>query len=145
MNRLTKVLTNALDKACPLSPARTLNKNNPFTPQLKQLRKEVGVAYSKHKDNPTVQNKEVYTNRLKRYKMLLSKTKKDHHARYVDSIKNEEEMSHFVKGLLKQKNGCQTLVAETTRRFIHKKSRGGTSRTGFNSFSFTQTNNTVHI
>ena len=104
VDRLTTVLTNALNKACPLSPARTINKNNPwFTPQLKQLRIEVGAAYQKQKGSDSELLKQVYKDRLKRYKRLITKTKNDHHAKYVDSIKNEEEMSHFVKGLLKQK------------------------------------------
>ena len=92
------------DNACPLTPARTINKNNPwFNPQLKQLRKEVGASYQKQQDSNSELHERVYKDRLKRYKCLITKTKNDHHAKYVDSIKNEEEMSHFVKGLLKQK------------------------------------------
>ena len=50
VGRLTRVLTNTLNIACPPSPARTINKNNPsFTPQLKQLRIEVGAVYQKQK------------------------------------------------------------------------------------------------
>ena len=46
--RLTRILTNAINKACPLKPACTINKNNPwFTPQLKQLRTEVGCSVPK--------------------------------------------------------------------------------------------------
>ena len=108
VDKLTRDLNKALNKACPLKPACTINKNNPwFTPQLKQLRKEVGAAYTRNKDNCTETNKEIYKNRLKRYKRLLLKTKKDHHAKYVDSIKTEEEMSHFVKGILKQKTAAK--------------------------------------
>ena len=104
VDRLTRVLTNALNKACPLSPACTINKNNPwFTPQLKQLRIEVGAAFDKRRAHNTEHNAEVYRDRLKRYKRLITKTKNSYHAKYVDSIQNEEEMSHFVKGLLKQK------------------------------------------
>ena len=46
--------------------------------------------------------------------LYLFKENKSHfkqisdHAKYVDSIKNEEEMSRFVKGLLKQKNSVKT-------------------------------------
>lgn len=106
-DRVTRVLTDALDKACPLSKACSINKNNPwFTPQLKQLRKEVGAAYEKKRANNS-QNVSVYKDRLKRYKRLTTKTKKDYHAKYVDSIQNEEEMSHFVKGLLKQKTAAK--------------------------------------
>ena len=108
VDRLTTVLTNALNKACPLSPARTINKNNLwFTPQLKQLRIEVGAAYQKQKGSNSELLKDVYRDRLKRYKRLIAKTKNDHHAKYVDSIKNKEEMSHFVKGLLKQKTAAK--------------------------------------
>ena len=108
VNKLTKILTDALNKACPLTPARTINKNNTwFTPQLKQLRKEVGAAYLRQKDGHSERHREIYNDRLKRYKRLIKKTKNDHHAKYVDSIKNEEEMSHFVKGLLKQKTAAK--------------------------------------
>ena len=48
-----------------------------------------------------------YRDRLKRYKRLVIKTKKEHHAKYVDSIQTEEEMSQFVKGLLKQKTAVK--------------------------------------
>ena len=102
------VLTQALNLACPLSPACTINKNNPwFTPQLKQFRKEVGAAYSKLHDNNTETNDKIYKDRLKRYKALVKKTKNDHHDKYVDSIQTEEEMSHFVKGILKQKTAAK--------------------------------------
>ena len=49
----------------------------------------------------------MFRDRLKRYKQLITKTKNDHHAKYVDSIKNKEEMSHFVKALLKQKTSAK--------------------------------------
>ena len=66
----------ALNKACPLSPACTINKNNPwFTPQLKQLRIEVGAAFDKRRAHNTEHNAEVYRDRLKRYKRLITKTK----------------------------------------------------------------------
>ena len=108
VDRLTKVLTDALDKACPVRPASTVNKKNPwYTPQLKQLRKETGAAYNKLKENPSEPNRSVYKDRLKRYKRLIRKTKTAHHAKYVDSIKTEEEMSLFVKGLLKQKTAAK--------------------------------------
>ena len=111
VNRLTKVLTKALDEACPLNPPCTINKNNPwFTPELKQLRTEVGAAYNKQKNNNTEHNKTVCRDRLKRYKCRIKKTKNNYHAKYVDSIQNEEdeeEMSHFVKGLLKQKTAAK--------------------------------------
>ena len=104
VDRLTQTLTDALNNACPLSPACTVNKNNPwFTPQLKQLRKEVGAAYLRKMTNNAEHLINEYKDRLKRYKRLIIKTKKAHHAKYVDSIKNEEEMSLYVKGLLKQK------------------------------------------
>ena len=107
-DKLTRVINNALNKACPLSPASTINKNNPwFTPQLKQLRKEVGASYDKNKANSTPHNAEVYKDRLRRYKRLVRKTKNKFHAKYVDCIQNEEEMSHFVKGLLKQKTAAK--------------------------------------
>ena len=108
VDRLTRVLTSALDKACPLSKACSINKNNPwFTPQLKQLRVEVGAAYERKKANNSEQNLAVYKDRLKRYKRLIHKTKNNYHVKYVDSIQNEEEMSHFVKGLLKQKTAAK--------------------------------------
>ena len=108
VDRLTRILTNALDNACPLSPASTLNKNNPwFTPQLKHLRTEVGASYSKSRQNPTEENITVYKDRLKRYKKLIKRTKNEYHAKYVDSIQNEEEMSQFVNGLLKQKTAAK--------------------------------------
>ena len=103
-----KKKTSSLNNACPLTPARTVNKNNPwFTPQLKQLRKEVGAAYLKKNANNTEQHTKEYKDRLKRYKRLIMKTKKAHHAKYVDSIQNEEEMSFYVKGLLKQKTAAK--------------------------------------
>ena len=108
VTRLTKVLTKALDEACPLSPPCAINKNNPwYTPQLKQLRTEVSAAFNKQRDNNTEQNKTVYKDRFKRYKCLIKKTKNNYHAKYVDSIQNEEEMSHFVKSLLKQKTATK--------------------------------------
>ena len=108
VDKLTTVLTEALNLACPLSPACTINKNNPwFTPQLKQFRKEVGAAFSKLRDNNTEINKKIYKDRLKQYKTLVKKTKNDHHTNYVDSIQTEEEMSHFVKGILKQKTAAK--------------------------------------
>ena len=146
VNKLTRDLTNALNKACPLKPSCTINKNNPwFTPQLKQLRKEVGAAYSKQKDNSTENNKEIYKNRLKRYKRLLLRTKKDHHAKYVDSIKTEEEMSHFVKGLLKQKTAAKPSTLKKAGWDLHEKSRRGPTRTSFDAFPIAQTNNTMRL
>lgn len=66
VDRLTKVLTNVLNKAYLLSPACTINKNNPwFTTQLKQLRSEVGAAYLKQKESNTEQHRMIYKDRLK--------------------------------------------------------------------------------
>ena len=77
VDRLTRLLTSALDKAFPLSPATTVNKNNPwFTPQLKQLRKEVGAAYQRSRNNNLEHHANEYKDRLKRYKRLVKKPKR---------------------------------------------------------------------
>ena len=145
MNRLTTVLTNELNKACPLSPARTINRNNPwFTPQLKRLRKEVGASYRKCKENPIEQNKSIYKDRLERYKKLLKKTNNNYHTKYVASIKNEEEMSHFVKGLLKQKTAARPSSLKRPGG-SYTKSRGGPTRAGLYTLSITQTYRTLNI
>ena len=146
VDRLTRVQTNALNKACPLSPAHTINKNNPwFTPQLKQLSIEVGAAYQKQKGSNSEHFKNVYRDRLKQYKRLITKTKNDYHAKYVDSIKNKEEMSHFVKGLLKQKTAAKPSSLKRADGTYKKESRGSTVRAGLHTLPISQAYTTMHI
>ena len=111
VNKFTKEIGKALDIACPLTKACTVNKNNPwFTPQLKMLRNELGAAYDKAKQNSSSQNWDTYKDRLKRYKRLVKKTKNDHYAKYVDSIQDEEEMSYFAKRILKHSIAAKPTV-----------------------------------
>ena len=117
-----------------------INKNNTwFTPQLKQLRKEVGAAYHRQKENNTAENKDICKDRLKWYKKLIRKTKNEYNAKYVDSIKNEEEMSHFVKGFIKQKNSRKTINTKKGLWLLYKNCGRGPIRIGLHSLLISQT------
>ena len=52
LSKVNYVINKAIDKACPLSKAKEIDPNNPWwTPELKQLRKEVTAAYDRFKND----------------------------------------------------------------------------------------------
>ena len=52
VNKLNHILDKALDKACPVAKARSIDPNNPWwTPQLKDMRHKVTKMYDKYKND----------------------------------------------------------------------------------------------
>ena len=62
VDKLCKVINNAIDLACPLQKQITINRNNPWhTGVLKQLRKQKDALYKKYiKDTDNAENKSKY-------------------------------------------------------------------------------------
>ena len=96
VNKLNHCINTVLDKACPMTQDKLVDRNNPWwTKQLKDLRKAVFASYDRSKVNP--EDRETYKQRLNKYKKLCNKEK---HADWKDTqekIPNEEGMAEHLK------------------------------------------------
>ena len=95
VDKLNKYITLALDKVCLILPAKIINKNNPWwTDQLKQMRKELYTLYDKSKLSSD--NRELYKQKLKRYRKKCNKESQKDSRRIQEMIENEQEMAKHV-------------------------------------------------
>ena len=77
VEKINSCIDLALDKACPLTKTKIINKNNPWwTDQLEDLRTQVTNAYKRLPINPIEGHKTRYKKLLRSYKTFASKEKK---------------------------------------------------------------------
>ena len=70
VNKLNHILNKALDQACKIAKARSIDPNNPWwTPQLKDMRYKVTKTYDKYKnDRKNADIERLYKKQQKEYK-----------------------------------------------------------------------------
>ena len=71
VNKLNHILNKALDKSCPVAKARSIDSNNPWTPQLKDMRHKVTKTYDKYKNdkkNEIIEKLQKTTKRIQKAK-----------------------------------------------------------------------------
>ena len=102
-DKLNSCIEIALDKACPLTDAKIVDKNNPWwTDQLQDLRKSVTNLYKRCIINPIQGNMTKYKKVLRQYKNLCYKKKEEDRKRTNEVVPNEGEMAKHTKKILAQ-------------------------------------------
>ena len=98
VDKLNATINKALDKVCPLTKTKIINKNNPWwNVQLEELRKELFCIYDKTKKG--TETRDTYNGKLRRYKNLCIKEQKINKNRIQEMTKTEEEMAKHVNSL----------------------------------------------
>ena len=101
VDKLNSCIEIALDKACPMSKPKIINKNNPWwTDQLTDMRKAVTRLYKKTLIDPIQGNINAYKKKLRQYRNLCFKTKEQERKRINESVPNEEAMAKHTKKIL---------------------------------------------
>ena len=92
VEKINSCIDLALDKACPLTKTKIINKNNPWwTDQLEDLRTQVTNAYKRLVTNPIEGHKTRYKKLLRSYKNLCFKRKEAERKRINESIPDEAQ------------------------------------------------------
>ena len=101
--KVTDAINSAIEKSCPMQPAKLVNKNNPWwTRQMSDLRKEVTALYRNYirkQDDITHCNYKLVS---RKYKNLCRKAKDRHRKRTNEIIPDESQMAKHVKTLSEQ-------------------------------------------
>jgi ribonuclease HI len=126
VDKLTRKIQGTIDKVCPKIKAKVVDKNNPWwTPELKQLRKEVKVSLKKHQLNKGYESYEkTYKYKLRTYKKKINEETKRYWNHKQATIGSEEGMAKHVKrltrevqpqvGTLEKDDGTFTAIGEET-------------------------------
>ena len=126
LRRLNKGIDNALDKACPMTKATTIDPHNVWwSPELTHMRREVSNLYDKHKNNKRDKKLlDYYKRKQKEYRKTCRLKQKQQQRYENETVTNEECMAKKVKHLtakinpqvstLKKDDGTCTEVGKDT-------------------------------
>ena len=98
VEKINSCIELALDKACPLTKSKVINKNNPWwTDQLEDLRTQVTNAYKRLLLNPIEGHKTRYKKLVRSYKNLCFKRKEADISAYTRVFQTKRKWQSFLK------------------------------------------------